>query len=142
MRKLPASPPAPATFDMSGTIEPYAEKYPGNPGPTKKSNGRWELNMPEYGDPCTADLTVQSGDQVTVTDPAGTVIGVGQIQPGVYASDSTAHFCRFAFTVPGVPEGSTFYGIQMGQHAVVQLPRGGAERIALTVDGSAHGKRL
>lgn len=126
---------------MKGTIEPYADDFPGQTrGPSKKPDGNWDLgDMPEEGDVCTADA-VSAGEQVTVTDENNKVVGVGEWSVGTYQNDETASFCRFTYSIADVPEGSKFYGVKFGENDVIQLSRAEAEDQTYSVGGSAHGE--
>lgn len=61
---------------------------------------------------------IGEGAQVVVTDAAGTVVGVGKLDaghPGGHVSG-----CEFDFTVPGVPRGKGFYGIEISHRGVLR----------------------
>lgn len=80
---------------------------------------------------------VKAGAQVTVTDAAGTVVGIGKLGDGAAASESDGatsgnlrYPCEFTFDVAGVPAGKRFYGVKVGAHSE-QVP--GAEIESPTV---------
>ncbi|MEU0078512.1 hypothetical protein ABZY58_11500 [Micromonospora tulbaghiae] len=71
--------------------------------------------------------SVRAGAQVTVSDPAGVVLGTaGQLdagQPVVDPDDATrATACLFAFTVAGVPAGKGTYGVTVADRGKVLVP--------------------
>lgn len=57
---------------------------------------------------------ISSGAQVTVTDPAGTVLAVTQLGTGAVGDEGN---CSWPFTISAVPEGSKFYQIHIGNQA-------------------------
>lgn len=72
----------------------------------------------EVGEPCETsdgydDLAV--GTQVTVTDEAGTVLAVANLEEG----SSTGSTCEFPFTI-SVPPGHKFYGFEVSRRGVIR----------------------
>ena len=64
---------------------------------------------------------IVSGASVVITDPAGKTIALGALGDGrVAAGDSTT--CDFPFTVPDVPAGAKFYGVEIAHRGIVQFP--------------------
>jgi hypothetical protein len=98
---------------------------------------RGTVSVPSYGGSNGTSCTVKdgyedlrSGASVAVTDAAGDVVAVGALVD----IEATQRTCRFAFDVPGVPEGSPTYGIEVGQQAMVMYPRSRLNRaLELTV---------
>jgi len=87
---------------------------------------RGTVSVPSYGGSNGTSCTVKdgyeelrSGATVAVTNAAGDVVAVGALVD----IEATQRTCRFAFDVPGVPEGSPTYGIEVGQQAMVTYPR-------------------
>lgn len=79
---------------------------------------------------------IRGGAQVTVTDTAGKVIGVGALDPGHVAYDSSgaAYMCTFTFVVTGVKAGGGFYGVEVAHRGRVQYAEAKlAAAIALTL---------
>lgn len=94
--------PSPSVFTVSGTMTVRAH-----------------INMsePDDGDPCRADNgydDIATGSQVEVQDAAGKTLALGVLDPGVRADK---YFCRFAFTVNGVPDGGDIYGVAVGRES-------------------------
>lgn len=63
-------------------------------------------------------LHITGGGAVTVTNADGKTIGLGSMSKG--KTVGTADLCAFFFTVPGVPDGRSFYGIEVTHRGVVQ----------------------
>lgn len=63
---------------------------------------------------------MRAGTQVTVTDPAGTVVAVGQLGVGDRRGDTTGTRCAFPFEVAGVPGGHAFYGVEVSRRGRLQ----------------------
>lgn len=70
---------------------------------------------------------IRAGTQVVVTDPSGTTIALGQLDPGIPRRDpdnaSRATQCRFPFQVTNVPGGHEFYGIAVGRRGKLEYTR-------------------
>ncbi|WP_326644568.1 hypothetical protein OIE67_25690 [Nonomuraea fuscirosea] len=60
---------------------------------------------------------IRQGAQVVVTDAAGKTIALGQLGAGGWKRDVG---CSFLFTVPEVPAGEKFYGIEVSHRGRVQ----------------------
>lgn len=56
---------------------------------------------------------IHAGAQVTVTDQAGTVVALSELQPGHQSGEAGG--CLFLFTVRDVPKGKGFYGVSVGR---------------------------
>lgn len=84
----------------------------------------WKLGAFCFGDAGHEDIA--EGAQVTVTDPAGKVIALGKLGPGVVAVHPTlgdpGKTCMFPVTVAGVPGGLGIYGIEVAHRGKVQYP--------------------
>lgn len=65
---------------------------------------------------------IGQGTQVTVTDEAGKVVGVGALGAGQYNSVSGS--CTFEFTVAGVAPGRAFYGVEVAHRGVIRYEGG------------------
>jgi hypothetical protein len=65
---------------------------------------------------------IVAGAPVKVLDPAGTVIGLGTLTPGVIAHPSGATACDFAFEIRAVPGGVATYSIAVGTESPRQFP--------------------
>ena len=118
-----ATPTAPATFDVAGTM----------------TITRVMLDGAE-GDVCTGGDgydDMKPGAQVKISDGAGKVIGLGALGPG--AARDTQEWagtdqCVFDFTVTGIPEDSgPIYGVEVSRRGVVQFTRDQARSLALTL---------
>lgn len=83
------------------------------------------------GQPC---LTTQAGysdiamgAQVTVTDPAGAVVGLGKLKDGIVVEDpilspgNGGGTCAFFFEVPSVTAGLGRYGVEVAHRGVVRF---------------------
>jgi len=95
----------PATFTLRGTMTLTGDNVPS--GPTDED--------------CTGysgydDIT--KGAAVTVYDSSGKVVATGALETG--KPDSAA--CVFIAVVPGVPEGSKFYQVEVSHRGKVTLP--------------------
>jgi hypothetical protein len=95
------SPPA-AKFDVAGTL--FVAKAEKDGTGCKGSGG--------FSD-------IYEGAQVVVTDPAGTVVGVGVVSAGIPGESGTT--CTFLFSADDVPAGKGFYGIKIGNRPVRQM---------------------
>lgn len=87
-------------------------------------------------DPCSPGggySDIHPGAQVTVTDPAGKTLGVGQLDDG----NDYGGGCIFSFSVGGVPAGAKFYGIEVAHRGIVQFTeeavRQGSEGVGLSL---------
>lgn len=97
---------APATFQISGTLTLTEGQF---------------ITIDDIGG-CRGhggfdDLTL--GASVTITDAAGGVIGVSQLS-GMNASDGMHGTCDLAFSVPNVPAGKGFYGVEVSHRGSVK----------------------
>lgn len=67
---------------------------------------------------CTSDLVgfadVDAQAQVTITNAAGVVIGIGELGAGTPDTSNTGGTCKFPFVVEDVPLDGDFFGIQIG----------------------------
>jgi len=75
----------------------------------------------------------RSGAQVTVTDPKGVVLAVGQLGTGKASADpATTPFggqqvligdtiCEFPFTVRNIPAGKLIYGVTIATRPTIQM---------------------
>lgn len=65
------------------------------------------------GTACTspADFSdIAAGAAVTVSDQSGTILGLGQLDPGMVTASEE---CEFLFTIPDIPS-KPFYQVQVG----------------------------
>jgi hypothetical protein len=65
-----------------------------------------------------------AGAQVVITDPAGKTVAIGQLRTGTatVGDDQLATSCDLPFTVPNVPAGLGFYGVEVSHRGRVQYP--------------------
>lgn len=66
---------------------------------------------------------IDIGTPVTVTDAAGTVVGIGRLAEAETALDETLTQvigCRFRFAIQGVTGGSDYYGVEVAERGVVR----------------------
>lgn len=72
------------------------------------------------------------GAQVTVTDEAGTVLALGELDTGVAGGKVTdddgevvdlATNCTFDLKIDGVPDGGSIYGVEVASRGVVNFRR-------------------
>lgn len=75
---------------------------------------------------------IHKGAQVTVTDPAGKVVGVGTLSAGTMKGHGVGRSCLFNFAVGDVPTGLGFYGIEVAHRGVIRYAE------ADLMKGSAH----
>ena len=87
------------TFDMQGTLEL-------SHAPTALAGC---VGQGGYSD-------ITGRDQVTVTDPSGKTVAMGQI----VKSKAHGHICTYTFEVKAVPSGLGFYGVEVGKRGRVQ----------------------
>lgn len=113
---------APAAITVRGSLKLTVGDFAWNDGFGTAGNG------PScYGDGGFDDITV--GAAVTVTDAAGAVVGLGQVNSSNPTDfDSTASeedqrptTCTLAFTVTGVPPGKGFYGVEISHRGAVKF---------------------
>lgn len=78
---------------------------------------------------------IRGGAQVVVTDADGVTVGVGRLidgDPTVY--DDRASSCVFRWEIPNVPDGSSFYAVEISHRGKVQFSRADITRsISLTL---------
>ncbi|HTY35405.1 helix-turn-helix transcriptional regulator [Mycobacterium sp.] len=100
-----STPPMPATFTVSGDLT--VADVPAMDSSCFPSGG--------YAD-------IEIGAQVTISDANGVTVALGQLQAGTPAASSlpSRTDCMFAFTVPGVPAGKGFYGIEVSHRGVIR----------------------
>ncbi len=108
--RLPAS-PAPsaeaATLTVRGTMTVIGQ--------------RWDFRAIDIITCATRGgyTDIREGAQVTITDPAGTTIAVGELQEGRFVDGAG---CAFDFDIPGVPPGHEFYGVEVAHRGRLQYP--------------------
>jgi hypothetical protein len=94
------------------------------------------------GSPCTSTAgydDIAGGTQVVITDATGKTVAVGVHESGALKAgpDATAFDarCDFPFTVTGIPAGSKFYGVHIGNtnRGVQQERPDQLKSIALTI---------
>lgn len=137
--KTPAS-AAPAATTTAASPAGAADFTLGGKLTLKWSTGAFERNEAGLcaGSGGYADIT--GGAAVTITDQAGTVIATGQLGNGsadVDTSTGTPIACAFSFSVPHVPDGKTFYGVQVSHRGAVQFSTDKAKYgdVALSIGG-------
>lgn len=59
---------------------------------------------------------IGQGAQVTVSDAAGATVAIGRLGPG----EKQSFGCVFNFSVPDVPAGKSFYGIEVSHRGVLK----------------------
>lgn len=78
---------------------------------------------------------IRAGAQVVITDANGVTVGVGRLidgDPTVY--DDRASSCVFRWEIPNVPDGSSFYAVEISHRGKVQFNRADITRsISLTL---------
>lgn len=62
---------------------------------------------------------IHPGAQITVTDEAGRVLGLGQLEPGRAVPGGA---CVLPFTVRDVPADRPFYGVEIVHRGIVRYP--------------------
>lgn len=74
---------------------------------------------------------IYPGTPVVVTDQAGTVIATGQLLGGRVTMDTVdatrADSCQYQISVPGIPAGKTFYGVEVSHRGKQTLTPAEAE---------------
>jgi hypothetical protein len=70
------------------------------------------------GTPVYRDLV--EGAPVTITDPAGAVLGSSRLGPLTLDGLGGAGACNLKFTVPGIPTGKGTYGIEVARRGVTR----------------------
>lgn len=84
----------------------------------------WKVNQPCHA-LSTGFADVAEGAQVTVTNPAGTVVGLGKLGGGVIevhpVYGDPAKVCSFPIRVTGVPAGLGRYGVEVAHRGVVRF---------------------
>ncbi len=68
-----------------------------------------------YGD---GYADIRPGTQVTVTDEAAKVVGLGQLGSGL---TGPAFKCLIPFNIPNIPAGHPFYGVEVAHRGVVRF---------------------
>ena len=118
-----ATPTAPATFDVKGTIAVTLILFDASDG-----------------DPCTTTGgydDIRTGTQVKVSDASGKIVGLGALSSGLARDTDTSwrgtNKCEFSFSVTGIPEGGEIFGVEVSHRGVVQFTRNQADQVALTL---------
>lgn len=117
--------PSPATFDVRGTLTLSLVRALGEEGETCAGNGGYSDIAPDA--------------QVKVSDDAGKVIALGQLDQGITRKSSDWGYggtnqCVFTFSVREVPAGSgSIYGVEVTHRGVTQFTRDQADQVALTL---------
>jgi hypothetical protein len=135
----------PATFTVSGEIALIDDDMQ-NPSFDRilyRCNFDETCSQPA-GEPCAAGsggyADIASGTQVTVTDGDGTVIAIGTLgdgvtphTPDVWAGDWEYPPCLFPFTIEGVPDSGTIYGIEVSHRGVIQFSEDEAQSLSFSL---------
>jgi len=125
----------PATFDVTGamSVVPDYERL------WQEAGGGFEAKVdgrPCHGAAGLSDISV--GAQVTVRNGDDKVIAIGQLGDGVArtvdrTSKSGAAICSFSLAVSGVPEGSSFYSVEVAHRGPVQFTSAAMRRPLILV---------
>jgi hypothetical protein len=99
----------PGTFEVKGTISVPSSTYVTSGG---DQPGGFCTVKDGYED-------LRTGASVAVTNAEGDVVGVSSLVD----IDRAASECRYSFDVPGVPDDSASYGIEVGNRGIVQYAR-------------------
>jgi hypothetical protein len=102
-------------------------KAPTSSGPaTFSASGYIDVDPPGYnarkGARCYSDSgydDVRKGAQVTVSDPQGAVVAVGHLGVGHRSAGGYAAYCRFRFTVDGIPDGLPLYSVEVSHRGAL-----------------------
>ncbi len=143
----PAAQPSPSAASAAQTARKHTVR--GNItlglGDFLWSDGTGEGNV---GPNCAGDggfNDITTGATITVTDATGTVVAVGElgssfpelVEDGTDADGQTVYratSCRISFTIPGVPAGHRFYGVEVTHRGKIQVPEGElSESVELTL---------
>ena len=102
-----------ATFDVGGTLQLDASTES-----VISSERECPLSHGGYAD-------IGTGTQVTVYDASGKAVATGMVGMGVPVGDvgERTSRCHFAFSVPGVPEGSAIYAVEISHRGQVRFSR-------------------
>lgn len=100
-----ATPVAAATFSITGMLTLSAGDFMADDSQLCWGNGGYD------------DLSM--GTSVTITDAAGTVVGVGQVN-SAHNDGGMGGTCDLSFKVDGVPTGKGFYGIEVSHRGSVK----------------------
>jgi hypothetical protein len=120
--------PTPAAFTVSGVLN--IQQWPVG----------WQIGADCQGAALSTrgypDLV--TGAQVVVTDAGGKTIAVGQLEGGSVATDPATgepfKVCGMRFTVPRVPKGQGFYGLEVAHRGRVQFDEAKmSDKVTLTV---------
>jgi hypothetical protein len=99
----------PGVFAVKGTIAVPSATYVGS-------------EDDEPGGFCTVKdgyEDLRTGASVAVTNAGGDVVGISSLVD----IERSSRECRYSFDVPGVPDGSPSYGIEVGNRGVVTYTR-------------------
>jgi hypothetical protein len=107
----PAAPSSPAAFEVDGVLTL-------KPGQFLADNGTSCEGKDGYDD-------LALGAQVSVTDAAGAVVALGKIDAMSYTDDpggdGLGGTCDLKFSIPGVPAGKSFYGVEVSHRGAVKF---------------------
>jgi len=97
---------APATFQVSGTLTLAEGQFitTDDIGGCRGQGGFDDLAL---------------GAAVTITDASGAVVAVSQLS-GMNAGDGMQGTCELAFSVPNIPAGKGFYGVEVSHRGAVK----------------------
>lgn len=96
-------------------------------GPAIAVHGSLKLTSPglgETGSGCQGGegySDIHAGTQVTITDPAGVVLAIGQLGPGLPIVVDGFRSCVFRFTAISAPSGKGIYGIEVSHRGVMRF---------------------
>lgn len=106
---------APQTRSVFGKVDAAITDFQYDAHLDKTING--DPKDPNWLDrSCVSDqyTDVNAGAKISITDAAGVVIGVGELEAGELAATSGRYGCVFPFTVEDVLLADDFYGIEVG----------------------------
>jgi hypothetical protein len=83
------------------------------------------------GRPCKRSFFMNRGDPVTILNAAGDRVALGGLNRGERWGTGDMNWCRFNFTVAGVPSGEPVYTAKIGGIGR-DFPEGDAEGVYLT----------
>jgi len=111
-----SAPARPKTFTAQGSITLGLGDFAwdeigsiGQPGPICFGEGGFD--------------DIATGASVTITDAAGEVVAVGELNssyPGDFSEAQTPTSCKLRFSITGVPTGKGFYGVEVTHRGAVK----------------------
>lgn len=108
---------APTTLSVSGTISLGLGDFEWTDGTGQGLTGPTCAGRGGYDD-------IAVGAPVTITDPGGTVVGIGKVDTSIptgFSADKTPTSCDLKFAVSGLPAGKGFYGVEVSHRGAVKF---------------------